>query len=196
MDALLPQAYLLGLIVLLGAAAVAVTRQILRVRSDELELIRLERDVSADCRDAGALYALAAVQLRKRLHSQATASLRRATRCMGSEPAEAKAIIENALGFSLAAQKQFEAACRHYQAALRHRSDYPIALNNLAFAYEKLARGEQARDCYEKVLAQEPGNRTAQRRLRRLTRRSPFAATGSSGSGPSSPETPDGGGGF
>ena len=43
MDALLPQAYLIGLIVLLGVAAVVVARQIWRVRSDEVTLAKLER---------------------------------------------------------------------------------------------------------------------------------------------------------
>ena len=42
MDHLLPQAYLIGLIVLLGGAAVVVARQIFRVRRDEATLNRLE----------------------------------------------------------------------------------------------------------------------------------------------------------
>jgi len=41
MQELLPQAYLIGLIVLLGAAAVLVGRQILRVRKDEQAFARL-----------------------------------------------------------------------------------------------------------------------------------------------------------
>jgi len=170
MDSLLPQAYLLALIALLAGAAWAVTRQILRVRSDELELIRLEREVSNDSRDAQALYALAAVQLRKRLYAQATATLRKATKVMASQPNEAKAVIQNALGFSLAAQKQHEAASRCYQLALRHKSDYPVALNNLGFSLEKLARESEAASSYRKTLALEPSNATAQRRLRRLDR--------------------------
>ena len=43
MDFSLPQAYLIGLLVILGGAAVLVARQILRVRRDELALIRLEQ---------------------------------------------------------------------------------------------------------------------------------------------------------
>ena len=41
MDFSLPQAYLLGLIVLLGTAAVLVARPLLRVRRDEAALARL-----------------------------------------------------------------------------------------------------------------------------------------------------------
>ena len=48
MDFSLPQAYLIGLLVILGAAAVLVARQILRVRSDEVALIRLENASKGD----------------------------------------------------------------------------------------------------------------------------------------------------
>jgi len=71
MQELLPQAYLIGLIVLLGAAAVVVGRQILRVRRDELALARLGGNASRDGDrpgDASGLYELASVQLRKRLY--------------------------------------------------------------------------------------------------------------------------------
>jgi len=40
MDSLLPQAYLIGLIVLLAGAAAVVARQIWRVRGDEVTLAR------------------------------------------------------------------------------------------------------------------------------------------------------------
>ena len=42
MDFALPQAYLLGLIVLLGVVAVVVGRQVLRVRKQEGQLASLE----------------------------------------------------------------------------------------------------------------------------------------------------------
>ena len=41
MESLLPQAYLIGLVALLAVAAVAVGRQIWRVRGDEVTLARL-----------------------------------------------------------------------------------------------------------------------------------------------------------
>ena len=42
MDLLLPQAYLIGLIVLLGGAAVVIGLQVWRVRADEVRLAKLE----------------------------------------------------------------------------------------------------------------------------------------------------------
>lgn len=173
---LLPQAYLIGLIVLLGGAAVVVGRQILRVRRDELALARLGgggREGDSP-RDAAGLYELASVQLRKRFYGQATDSLRQALRQAESEkaPAEALALIENALGFALAAQNKFQPAIRHYRSALRAKGDYPVALNNLAYALTRQGKPEEARLLYEQVLDLDPDNRTARKGLRTLERRS------------------------
>jgi tetratricopeptide (TPR) repeat protein len=182
MNDLLPQAYLLGLIALLGVAAVVVGRQILRVRRDELALARLGGDGKdgGAPRDASSLYELASVQLRKRLYGQAQGNLKQALKLAESEnaPAEARALMENALGFTLAAQNNYAAAVRHYRAALRAKADYPVALNNLAFALEKQAKTEEARDLYEQVLQLEAGNKTARKRLSLLERRSGKEAGG------------------
>ena len=170
MDLSLPQAYLIGLLVLLGGAAVLVARQILRVRSDELALARLESQAKQSEQSAADLYELASVQLRKRLYGQAIDSLKRASKRSAQEPPEAPALIENALGFALAAQSNYTAAIKHYRAALRAKADYPVALNNLAFALEKQQKPDEAKATYEQVLALDGNNRTARKRLKRLER--------------------------
>ena len=192
MDSFLPQTYLLGLIGLLAIVAVTAGRQLLRVRRDELNLIRLEQADAGSSKDAGQLYELASVQLRKRLFPQATATLRQAAKRLNNEPDEAKALVQNALGFSLAAQKDFSGAVRHYKSALQAKPDYPVALNNLAFAQERLLNRDDACDLYRKVLALEPANKTARTRLKRLERtlqRQTSKASTSSGGG--SPESSD-----
>ncbi|MEB3333766.1 MAG: tetratricopeptide repeat protein [Cyanobacteriota bacterium] len=175
MPDLLPDAYLLGLIGLLAIAAVAVARQILRVRADELTLSRLGDNKKADSSslDAASLYELASVQLRKRLFGQATDTLRAALKQSEAEqaPPEALALMENAMGFALAAQSKYPAAIRHYRSAIKAKPDYPVALNNLAFALEKQAKLEEARQAYSQVLELDPGNKTALKRLKSLDRR-------------------------
>ena len=174
MEELLPQAYLIGLIVLLGGAAFVVGRQILRVRSDELALFRLGgNDAGSRPKDASGLYELASVQLRKRLYGQAGDNLKLALKLADSEkaPPEARALIENALGFALAAQNKYPAAIKHYRAALKSKADYPVALNKLAYALEKLQKPEEARSTYQAVLAMEAENKTALKRLKTLERR-------------------------
>ena len=136
MDALLPQAYLIGLVVILGVAAVVVARQVWRVRSDEVTLAKLEQQGSGEPASAATLYELGSAQLRKRLYGQATDSLKQALKRAQAEgePGEALALIENGLGFALAAQGNVKAAIPHYRKALQAKADYPVALNNLAFA--------------------------------------------------------------
>lgn len=185
MGELLPQAYLLGLVVLLAGAAVVVGRQILRVRRDESTLARLGGGQAGAPPDAASLYELGSVQLRKRLYGQASDNLKKALKLAEAEqaPAEARALIENALGFSLAAQNNHTAAIRHYRSALRARADYPVALNNLAFALEKQQKIEEALSTYQRVLELEPANRTASKRLRSLERRGATASGGNDSPG-------------
>ena len=168
MDFALPQAYLIGLIVLLGVVAVVVGRQVLRVRKQEGQLASLERRCQDTNADAASLYELGSVQLDKRLFAQAASSLKRAAKLSASEPAEARALIQNALGFSLAAQQNHKEAVRHYRLALKARGDYPVALNNLAYSLEKQQKGDEAVELYQRSLELEPGNRTATKRLKLL----------------------------
>ncbi len=170
MNALLPQTYLLGLIGLLAIVAVVAGRQFFRVRRDEQSLRTMEQNKIASSKDASALYELASVQLRKRLYPQAIITLRQALKSLNEEPDEARALIQNALGYALAAEKDFSTAVRHYKAALRAKEDYPVAINNLAFAQERLLEKEEACSLYRQVLALDPNNKTASKRLKRLER--------------------------
>ncbi len=180
MDTLLPQAYLIGLVVLLGGAAVVVGRQIWRVRRDELALARLDRQGEEAPDSASSLYELASVQLRKRLYGQAADNLKRALKRAEAdrEPAEAQALIQNALGFALAAQNNYKTAIRHYRSALAAKPDYPVALNNLAFALEKQRNLEEAEQTYRQVLELDASNKTARKRLQRLERSFSITAAG------------------
>ena len=174
MDILLPQAYLIGLIVLLGGAAVVIGFQLVRVRRDEAALSRLEaQGKGGGQQDPATLYELASVQLRKRLYPQAVESLQLALKRSSGEPREAQALMQNALGFSLAAQKNYVTAIRHYKAALQAKPDYPVAFNNLGFALERQGKPEEARQAYHQALSLEPGNKTSLKRLKLLDRRNP-----------------------
>ena len=105
-----------------------------------------------------------------------------------SEPDEARALIENALGYALAAEKDFTTAVRHYKAALRAKEDYPVAINNLAYAQERLLDNEEACALYRQTLVLDPKNKTARKRLNRLER----AASKVKSSNQVSPKGPDG----
>ncbi len=167
----LPQTYLIGLSGLLLIIAILVGRQFFKVRKDEIELVKLEKSNSNQSKNAENLYELASVQLRKRLYPQAIISLKEALKSLKEEPTEAKAIIENALGFALAAQDNFKEAVIHYQKAIVAKEEYPVALNNLAFAKQKLSQEEEAILLYKKVLNLDPKNKTAKRQLEKVQKR-------------------------
>ena len=166
----LPQTYLIGLCLLLVIVAVLVGRQLYKVRKDEMKLIKLEKEDSKTNEDSAKMYELASVQLKKRLYPQATTTLKQALKKLDGEPQEAKALIENALGFALAAQNDFKSAVIHYKKALTAKSEYPVALNNLGFAYQRLLKEDEAYKNYQEVLKLDPNNKTAISQIKRLER--------------------------
>ena len=164
----MPQTYLIGLTSLLLIISILVGRQLFKVRTAEMELIKLEKNASSDSKNAENLYELASVQLRKRLYPQAIVSLKQALKNLKEEPSEAKAIIENALGFSFAAQDNFKEAIDHYEKAIKSKNEYPVALNNLAFAKQKLLLEDEAFELYKRVLTIDSKNKTAKRQIEKL----------------------------
>ena len=167
----LPQAYLIGLSCLLFIIAILVGRQLFRVRKDEMRLIDLEKIGSNIEKDAAMMYEMASVQLKKRLFPQATSTLKKALKQLDDEPDEAKALIENALGFALAAQNDFKSAVIHYKKALKAKSEYSVALNNLGFAYQQLLQESEAYKNYQEVLKFDPNNKTANVQIKKIERR-------------------------
>jgi len=166
----LPQTYLTGLSLLLLVIAILVGRQLYKVRRDELKLIKLEKEESNTKEDSAKMYELASVQLKKRLYPQAISTLKQALKKLDDEPNEAKALIENALGFALAAQNDFKSAIIHYKKALAAKSEYPVALNNLGFANQRLLKEDEAYKNYQEVLKLDPNNKTAISQIKRLDR--------------------------
>ena len=166
----LPQTYLTGLSLLLLVIAILVGRQLYKTRRDELKLIKLEKEESNTKDDSAKMYELASVQLKKRLYPQAISTLKQALKKLDGEPNEAKALIENALGFALAAQDDFKSAIIHYKKALTAKSEYPVALNNLGFAYQRLLKDDEAYKKYQEVLKLDPNNKTAISQIKRLER--------------------------
>ncbi len=114
-------------------------------------MLKLEKEDSNTKEDSAKMYELASVQLKKRLYPQATSTLKQALKKLDGEPDEAKALIENALGFALAAQNDFKSAVIHYKKALIAKSEYPVALNNLGFAYQRLLKEDEAYKNYQEV---------------------------------------------
>ena len=164
------QSYLIILFVILVIISIFVFRQFLRTRKDESSLVKFEQKGLNAIDKASELYEFGSIQIKKRLYSEATRTFLKAIENYEEEPNEAKAIIQNALGFSYAAQNEFKKAIKHYNTAIKSLPEYTIALNNLASAHET----------YKKVLVIDPTNKTALKKTKELETRnnySPYKGT-------------------
>ena len=168
------QSYLLILFFLLIIISIFVFRQFLKTRNEEISLVKYEQKGIDSLDKATELYEFGSIQIKKRLYSQATQTLLKAMKMSKDEPDEGKAIIENALGFTYAAQKDYKKAIKHYKSALSALPKYTVALNNLAAAQQSLLDYEQALLTYKKVLDIDPKNRTAIKKTNELNKRNKY----------------------
>ena len=168
------KSYLLILFILLVVISIFVFRQFLKTRKEEISLIKYEQKGIDSLTTATELYEFGSIQIKKRLYPQATKTFLKAIKLAENEPIEGKAIIENALGFTYAAQKDYKKAIKHYKSALINLPEYTVALNNLAAAQQSLLDYEQALLTYKKVLDIDPKNRTAIKKTNELNKRNKY----------------------
>ena len=168
------QSYLIILFVVLVIISIFVFRQFLKTRREEVDLVKFEQKGLDSLSKASELFEFGSIQIKKRLYSEATKTFLKAVENYADEPDEAKAIIENALGFSYAAQNEFKKAIKHYNSALKSLPEYPIALNNLASAQQRLLEYDSAYSTYQKVLTIDPNNKTAIKKSKELEKRNDY----------------------
>ena len=168
------QSYLIILFVVLIIISIFVFRQFLRTRRDELNMVKFEQQGLDSITKASELYEFGSIQIKKRLYTEATKTFLKAIEYYDDEPIEAKAIIENALGFSYAAQSDFKKAIKYYNSAIKSLPEYIIALNNLASAQQRLLKNDLAYETYKKVLVIDPNNKTAIKKCKELEKRNNY----------------------
>ncbi len=169
------QSYLIILFVILIIISIFVFRQFIRTRKEELNLVKFEQKGLDSLTKASELYEFGSIQIKKRMYTEATKTFKKAVENYENEPDEAKAIIQNALGFSYAAQNQFKQAIKHYNSAIKSLPEYTVALNNLASAQQRLLEYDLAYATYKKVLIIDPNNQTAIKKSRELEKRNNYA---------------------
>lgn len=146
-------------------------RQLLKTRTTENSLSRLQNKLKNEKGTAQEYYELASIYLDKKLFAQSVPVFQKALKTAEEEASEDIALIYNGLGFAYFAQEQYDLAIRQYKEALKQSPEYVTALNNLGHAYEKKKLTAPALEAYEGVLKIEPNNQTAKRRAESLRRR-------------------------
>lgn len=168
--------YVVGLLTLLGVAAVLVARQVWRTRITETRLNQLQQQVTSGQASPADYYELGSIYLRKKLYVQAIHQLHKALKGWDEQDAAGLAKVYNALGYAYFSQEQYDLAIRQYREALKWQPDYVTAMNNLGHAYEKKKLTAQALEMYEQALQIAPENPTAKQRANALRKR--LAPTG------------------
>jgi tetratricopeptide (TPR) repeat protein len=167
MDDLLAISYLGTLVAILVVVAWLVLRQILKGRSLESVISKLQPKLQKEKGDPQEYYDLGSVYLRKKLYVKAISEFQKGIKEGGENIPE----IYNAIGYAYFVQKQYDMAIKHYKEALELNPEYIFALNNLGHSYEQKNLVPQALEAYEKVLAIAPNNETAKRRANSLRKR-------------------------
>jgi tetratricopeptide (TPR) repeat protein len=167
MDDTLAIAYLASLIAILLGVGWFVLRQILKSRSLEAVISKLQPKLQKEKGTSEEYYELGSVYLRKKLYVKALSEFQTAIKAGGENVPE----IYNAMGYAYFSQKQYDLAIKHYKEALELNPDYVFALNNLGHVYEQKKLVPQAIEAYEKTLAIAPDNETAKRRVNSLRKR-------------------------
>lgn len=171
MDNSLVLVYLSVLLVLLGSAGWFILRQVFKTRKTEQALNRLKQRLNAGKGTTQEHFELGSLYLSKNLAVQALQQFQQALKVAEQEAETNLAPIYNAMGYAYFTQEQFDLAIRHYKDALKYKTDYVTALNNLGHAYERKSLVAQALDAYESALKVEPKNDTAKRRAASLRKR-------------------------
>ncbi|CAL5220239.1 g2218 [Coccomyxa viridis] len=159
--------YLVALLGFVVVGAYLVVRQVLVRRELEEaakvlgERIRTNDASPEDC------FELGVILLRKKLYTQATKNLEKASRMWDGEPEEL-AQVHNALGFAYFNMDRSELALKNYKRAVELQPGYTTAWNNLGDAYEKARDWDQAMKAYEETLTYSPDNKVAQSRVNSL----------------------------
>ena len=169
------QSYLVILFIVLVIISFFVFKQFIKTRGEELNLVKFEQKGLDSLTQASELYEFGSIQIKKRLYSEATKTFLKAIENYENEPDEAKAIIENALGFSYAAQNEFKKAIKNYNSAIKLLPKYTVALNNLASAQQRLLEYDLAYSTYQKVLLIDPNNKTAIKKSKELEKRNDYS---------------------
>ena len=71
-------------------------------------------------------------------------------------------------------KNEFKKAIKHYNFAIKSLPEYPIALNNLASAQQRLLEYDLAYETYQKVLVIDPKNKTAIKKSKELEKRNNY----------------------
>ena len=147
-------------------------RQIARKKEIEVELSELQKKNRSGNATPLEQYSLGVIYLSKKLFDQAIIQFSSALKNWDKLDTEGLSILYNTIGFTYFESGQYDVSIYYYKEAINLNSNYAIALNNLAYSYEKKKLFQEAIKTYSKVLIFDADNKTANEKLIALQKRS------------------------
>ncbi len=172
MNNLLPTIYLLILFVSLCTLLTFLFIQIIRKKEIETELSQLQKKNRSGIATPEEQYSLGVILLSKKLFDQAILQFSSALKNWDKLDTEGLATLYNTIGFTYFESGQYDVSIYYYKEAINLNPNYVIALNNLAYSYEKKKMLQEAVQTYSKVLTFDEENKTANEKLLSLQKRS------------------------
>lgn len=172
MNTLLPTVYLLVLFMSLCILLGFLFAQIVRKKEIETELSELQKKNRLGTSTPSEQYSLGVIYLSKKLFDQAILQFSSALKNWDKLDTKGLANLYNTIGFTYFESGQYDVSIYYYKEAINLESTYTIAMNNLAYSYEKKKMLEEAIKTYSKVLSFDGDNEIANEKLLSLQKRS------------------------
>ena len=172
MNTLLPTVYLLILFASLCTLIVFLFLQVIKKKEIETELSELQKKNRSGNVSPLDQYSLGVIYLSKKLFDQAILQFSGALKNWDKLDTEGLAILYNTIGFTYFESGQYDVSIYYYKEAINLNSKYSIAMNNLAYSYEKKKMLQEAIKTYSKVLTFDENNKIANEKLVALKKRS------------------------
>jgi tetratricopeptide (TPR) repeat protein len=145
--------------------------QIVQKKEIETELSELQKKNRSGTSTPSEQYSLGVIYLSKKLFDQAILQFSNALKNWDRSDTKGLATLYNTIGFTYFESGQYDVSIYYYKEAINLDSNYTIAMNNLAYSYEKKKMLEEAIKIYSKVLAFDGENKIANEKLLSLQKR-------------------------
>jgi tetratricopeptide (TPR) repeat protein len=170
-QSILPIIYLSILISILILLVYFIAKQVIQKKQIEDQFTILQQKIKTPNATYSDYYDIGVIYLSKKLFDQAILNFSYALKIWDSNDIDGISNLYNTIGFTYFESQQYELSIYYYKEAITKSPKYIIALNNLAYAYEKKQLVQDAIEIYTEVLKYDSENKIANDKLDILNRR-------------------------
>nr|WDA98926.1 hypothetical protein SCTW_144 [Sciadococcus taiwanensis] len=148
-----------------------VLKQSLKTTKEESLINKLEKNLPENLNVHEKRYILGDIYINKRMYPQTIELLEKSALQSTEIPEPLKASLYNSLGFAYLKSQNYIQAIANYKQVLSVKPTYKLALNNLAYLYEKLGKLPQALHTYQLILNNNGDHSLAKQKVKMLNQK-------------------------